>query len=151
MKSGWVITQEGTQHATEVVGLLSARKSAKSVKEYVEWLYALLNYEAEGHFALARYNSPYIPYKAQYWTTNTGVPVQSLMHCGHNPFLTACLAKNISLNSGDNIATYLQWTLPDRIECDPKTLMIKQKIPGRVCQAPVSLPFVSRSTVTLTT
>jgi hypothetical protein len=87
MKRAWIITQEGTRHAREVIAVLSARKSGKTVKEYIEWLYALLNCGPSEHFSLAKYNNPTNPYEAVFTRTNTGVPVDNLMFCGHNPFL----------------------------------------------------------------
>jgi hypothetical protein len=90
------LTQEGPQHPTEVIGILSARKSGQTIKEYVEWLYALLHYHPGDHLALSRYNNPTVVYEANFMTTNTGVPVDSTMTCGDNPFLVARRAKNIS-------------------------------------------------------
>ena len=139
MKSAWIITQEGTRHPTEVIGILSARNSAKSVKAYVEWFYALLHYAPGEHLAFAKYTRPHKPYKAQYWTTNTGVPVHSLMICGHNPYLVARLGKNISLIEGDEGA--LRWTEPDRIELHETPQLVIEKIPGCTLVAPIHLPL----------
>lgn len=142
MKSAWVITQEGTRQEPEVIGILSARKGAQLVEQHVEWLYALLHYEATEHMGLAKYNSPSIPYKVQYITTNTGVPVDNTMMCGHNPFLVARLAKNVTLIDADDGQSYrLRWTNPDRIVCDKDTHRIVEKVPGGTYEAPVRLPL----------
>ena len=141
MKSAWVITQEGTRHPQVVVGIISSRKSAQQIKEYVEWLYALLNYGPEDHLAQARYHNPYNPYKACFWQTNTGAPVDTLMMCGGNPHLVARRAKNIRLVESDGEQPLLEWTQPDRLVCDPQTLHVKEKIPGMTLQAPVHLPL----------
>ncbi len=77
MKRAWVITQEGPNYPTEVIGVLTARKSAATVKDYVEWLYALLHYGPDGHLAFATYTKRAIPCQAEYWTTNTGAPMNA--------------------------------------------------------------------------
>jgi hypothetical protein len=141
MKTAWVITQEGTQHETEVVGILSARKSENVVKQHVEWLYALLHYGPAEHVSLAQYNSPSNPYEAQFMTTNTGVPVQNTMMCGHNPYLVARLAKNVTLIDSDSDQPRLKWANPDRIVCDTDTLRVIERVPGGTCEAPVRLPL----------
>jgi hypothetical protein len=142
MTSAWIITQEGPQHPAEVIGILSARKSGQTIKEYVEWLYALLHYHPGDHLALARYNNPTVVYEAQFMTTNTGVPVDSAMTCGDNPFLVACRAKNIFLIESDDTASILKWTNPDRLVCDEQTPPnIIEKIPGTTSQAPIHLPL----------
>ena len=138
MKTAWIITQEGTRHPTEVIGILSARRSANKVKDYVEWLYALLHYAPSDHLAFANYNRPHNPYRAQYWTTNTGVPVQSRIICGHNPYLVARLGKNISLIEADEV---LCWTEPDRIVINTEPEFVMEKIPGLPLQAPIHLPL----------
>ena len=142
MTSAWVITREGTEeHTTEVLGILSARKTAKVIKEYVEWLYALLYYDPADHLAFARYNKPYNPYKAEYWQTNTGVSVQSKMSCGHNPILVARLAKRVKLISSANGVSNLQWKEPDRNICDPQTRYVTETIQGEMVNIPVHLPM----------
>jgi hypothetical protein len=146
MKSAWVITQEGTRHATEVIGILSARKGADTAKEYVEWLYALLHYGPTEHLGLAKYRKPFNPYEAQFITTNTGVPVCNTIMCGHNPFLVARLAKNLSLIDEDGDQPMLKWTNPDRLVCDRDTRRIIEKVPGGTYQAPIHLPLGSYST-----
>lgn len=139
MKSAWVITQEGTRHSTEVVGILSARKSAKKIKEYVEWLYALLHCGPSTHFDCAKYYKPINPYEAEYDRTNTGVPVSSTLRCGDNPYLVARLAKDVVL-TGEGEEPVLMWTNPDRLVCDQQTRRIVEKVPGGKYQAPVHLP-----------
>ena len=143
MKSAWVITQEGTQHATEVIGVLSARKSASAAKEYVEWLYALIHYGPEEHLGLAKYMKPINPYEAQFMTTNTGVPVIHTFICGHNPYLVARLAKNVTLIKADSKQPMLIWTNPDMPVCDKNTQRVIDKLPGGTREAPVHLPLGS--------
>jgi hypothetical protein len=136
MGSAWVITQEGTRHATEVIGILSARNSPEKIKEVVEFLYALFHYNAEEHISRARYNRPWNPYPAEYNRTNTGVRVMSLMFCGHNPYLVARLAKKLDLLPGE--PSELQWIEPDRIEIDGARVT---RTPGVQVRAVVNLPF----------
>src|ERR1019366_6053138 len=138
MKSAWVITQEGPWQSAEVVGIISARKSASTIKEYIEWLYALLHYEPDRHLDLAKYKKQPNPYDAQYHTTNTGIPVGTTIRCGDNPFLVARLAKNVALTDSDGEEPVLKWTEPDRLVCDEHTPgLIVEKIPGVACPAPV--------------
>jgi hypothetical protein len=141
MKRAWVITQEGTRQSTEVVGILSARKSGKTVKEYVEWLHALLNYAPSEHLNFAKYRNPTNLYEAEFTRTNTGAKVENVMMCGHNPFLVARLAKDIELIDPDGDQPILKWTNPDRLVCDEHTLHIIERIPGVTRQAPVHLPL----------
>lgn len=141
MKTAWVMTLEGTRHPSEVIGIVSARKGASTVREYVEWLYALLNYGPREHLDLARYNNSFKPYQAQYWTTNTRVPVQSLMVCGHNPYLEARLATNVVLVDPDGEQPILEWIEPQRIVCDRETGRVIEKVPGKLSRAPVRLPL----------
>jgi hypothetical protein len=141
MKRAWIITQEGPRTPTEVIGILSARKSSKIIKDYVEWLYALLHYSADDHLNMARYSSPTNPYEAKLWVTNTGVPVQTLMFCGHNPYLIARLASNVSIVNTSQDIFSLKWTEPDRLICDPQKLYVVDRIPGETVQFPVNLPL----------
>jgi hypothetical protein len=140
MKSAWIITREGTRRSTEVLGILSARKSAKKVKEYLEWLYALLHCPASTHFDDAKYKKTFITYGAEFDRTNTGVPVSTLIRCGDNPWLVARLAKDASLVKVDGEASVMRWTDPDRLVCDT-TPRIVEKIAGQTCQFPVRLPL----------
>jgi hypothetical protein len=141
MKSAWVITQEGTRHPTEVIGILSSRKSAKEIKGYLEWLYALLHSSPNAHLTLARYTHPEMPHEAEYEQTNTGIRVDSLMRCGHNPYLVACRARNVSLIDVSESASVLKWTNPDTLICDKQTPPNIEKIPGAKCEAPIHLPL----------
>jgi hypothetical protein len=136
MGSAWIITQEGTRHKTEVIGILSARNSPDKIKAYIEFIYALFHCNAEEHMSAARYNKPWNPYEAEYNRTNTGVRVQSTIFCGHNPYLVARLARGISLQQEE--PPRLQWTEPDRIEITGTKIT---RTPGIKMEALVSLPF----------
>ena len=140
IKRAWVITQEGTSNESEVIGIISSRKSSKTVKEHVEWLYALLYCYPEEHIGFAKYTKPEVTYEAKFWTTNTGVPMDNLMTCGHNPYLVARLATDVSLDSKGN-SSYLVWQDPDRFTCNTKTLQITEKIKGMTLRARVNLPL----------
>lgn len=145
MKSAWVVTQEGTRQTIEVIGILSARKGANSAKEYVEWLHALLHCGPAEHMDLAKYQKPSKPYEAKYMTTNTGVPVQHTITCGHNPYLVARLARDVSLVDVDGEQPILKWTNPDMPVCDKNTRRIVDTLPGSTHQAPVHLPLGRRT------
>ena len=141
MSKAWVITQEGTQTNMTVIGILSGRKSGNTIKDYVEWLYALMNYFPEEHLRLARYNNPANPYGAEYWRTNTGVQMQTKMTCGHNPWLEARLATNVRLVVPQGEDPILEWTESNRLVCDRNTLRVVEKMPGNTIRAPVNLPL----------
>ena len=105
MQTAWVITREGTRHPTEVLGILSARKSATKIKEHIEWLYALLHCGPIAHLEMAKYNNPDNTCKAENTRTNTGIPVSTTIRCGHNPYLAATLARNVVLYQVSEILT----------------------------------------------
>ena len=143
MKSAWVITQERTRHSKEVVGILSARKSPRKIKEYIEWLYALLHSSPSTHFEMAKYSSPVTPCEAEFDQTNTGIPVADTIRCGYNPYLVARLAKSVALVDADSEQPILRWTEPCRLVCDPRSPhQIVEKITGMATQARVHLPLI---------
>jgi hypothetical protein len=141
MTTAWIITREGTRHVPEVVAIVSARKSAKQIKSYIEFLYLLLECSAERNLEAARYTNAEISYEAQFDTTNTNVPVSDLLRCGRNPFLVARRAKNVSLIDGKDSVQILKWKNPQRLDCDPNTGHIVKKHEGVACQAVVNLPL----------
>jgi len=138
MKRAWIITQEGPSHSTEVIGILSSRYSDKRIKEYLQWLYELLNYYPDEHLGFSRYHKPFIPYKAQEnWTFHSGV--LSMITCGHNPYLVARLGKNLSLIDG----SILEWTEPDHVvNLLPPA---RETTPGDTIRVPAHLPLFSHS------
>ena len=141
LRSAWVIVQEGPQHPREVIGILSARKRAKKIKEHVEWLYALLHYHPSNHLDFVKYYNPVVLYEAEFGTTNTGIPVSDVMRCGDNPYLVAFLAKNILIVEGDKVSI-LKWTNLDiRIYDRQSPPNIIERIPGAEFQAPIHLPL----------
>lgn len=124
------------------MSILSARKDYRTIKKYIEWLYALISYKPERHFDFARYKKRENPYEATFHTTNTGVPISTIMRCGDNPYLEATLAKNVTLTECEGKMPLLKWSAPDRQVFDESTpWIIKEKIPGVACQAFVHLPL----------
>jgi hypothetical protein len=140
MKSAWIITQEGTQHRTEVLSVLSARKRPETIREYLEWLHTLLQYSPEEHFATARYNKPVKPYEAEYSETGSGNE-RNRITCGHNPYLEARLGRNVSLKDTDTDAPNVEWTEPDRLIRDRDTLRVERKVAGKTRCAPINVPL----------
>jgi hypothetical protein len=131
MTVAWVITREGPQHHTEVIGILSKRKSAH-IEEYVEWLCALLHYAPGEHLAFSRYNNPTVPYKAQIWPLNP-----YMVSCEN---IIACLGRNISLIESCGKESVLKWQIPDRRIFDQQSPPnIVEKIPGAIREAPIHL------------
>jgi hypothetical protein len=118
-----------------------ARKGGRAVKEFVEWLYVLLYYGPAEHLNVARYQNPSKVYEAVFDKTNTGVPVENTMMCGHNPFLVARLAKDVRLFEPDGEQPYLEWVNPDRLVCDERTRQVKERVLGATCRAPFQLPL----------
>src|SRR5262249_30258388 len=132
----WVITQEGTRQSTEVIGLLSSRKSPDKVRMIVEFIYALFNYSAGEHFSCSRYQKPQNPYPAEYNRINTGARNMSTIFCGHHPYLVARLAKNVRLLPSER--SEIEWTEPDRIEVHGSAIT---RSPGIRVHAVANLPF----------
>jgi hypothetical protein len=144
LKRAWVITLEGPQQPVEVIGVLSARKSGRKIKAYIEWLYALLSYMPSEHLGIAHYTKPLVLYEASFSTTNTGVPVNYEMMCGHDPFLVACLASDLNLMGEEEDKQVLRWTGPDRLVYDLQTPhVVVERIPGKEREAPIRLPLRS--------
>jgi len=143
IKSAWVITQEGTRHTREVISVFSARKAPARIKEYLEWLYALLHCYPDTHLAAAKYTKPKTPCEAEFDRTNINVPRAEVIRCGHNPLLVAVLAKDISLiDDDDGLPPRLKWTMPDRIIWNHQTLERKETMAGVTIIAPMNVPFV---------
>jgi hypothetical protein len=147
MKSAWVITREWVRHPMEVVGIVSARKHADAVKEFVEWLYLLLHCDAGAHLESAKYRKPPKLYPAELWTTNTGAPMDTLMRCGDHPWLVARRASQVILDDTDDEHPTLTWTDPNRLVCDLATRQIIEKVAGGKFQAPIRLPLSGRTPV----
>jgi hypothetical protein len=114
MTVAWVITREGPRHPTEVIGILSKRKSVR-IKEYVEWFCALLHYTPGEHLTFSRYNNPTVPHKAH-------LEKQDMVWCED---LIAVLGRNISLIKSCEKEPFLEWTNPN----------------GVICEAPIHLPL----------
>lgn len=141
-KTAWVITREGLEHPRSVViGILSARKHEKTVKEYIEWLYMLLYCSPGTHLEFARYTKPVVACEAEFYKTNTGVSVAEGMRCGDTPWLEARLAKDVILTDMDDGPALLRWTNPDILVCDGPTVVGKRL--GIRREAPVYLPLVT--------
>jgi len=142
MRRAWVVTIGGTKGPTEVVALISARRSDKHVKERIEWLNALLHGGPSTHFYAAKYNNPEGFSEAQYNRTNTGVRVSDMLYCGYNPFIIAQLATDVQLVEVEGHASVLRWTSPRKIRCDPDDPpRVVEIVPGVPCEAPMHLPM----------
>jgi hypothetical protein len=142
MKSAWVIVREGTRQSAEVLAVVSARESPEAMRDRLEWLYAVLHCGPETNMDAARYRKPSVPYEAKFSTTNSGIPHQAVVFCGHNPWLVAQLSRNLSLRwNGDEAV--LTWNTPERLVCNPdRPYEIIEKVFGIVRQARVSLPWL---------
>jgi hypothetical protein len=104
--------------------------------------FALLHYHPGDHLDLAKYNNPAVLYEAESGPTNTGVRVDYVIRCGDNPYLVACLAKNISLIETCEKVSVLKWTHQDIRIWDRQTPPnLIERIPGATSQAPIHLPL----------
>ncbi|WP_170340909.1 hypothetical protein [Ruegeria arenilitoris] len=87
------------------VGILSARTSAAKVREYVEVLYQVQKYNLCEQLDQARYNKPMLnPYPAAIVGSWEGS-----ITCGHNLFLEAFLAQEITVEideAGQEVLSY---------------------------------------------
>jgi hypothetical protein len=53
----------------------------------------------------------------------------------------ARLATDIQLSGENEDEPILKWTDPPRLVCDETTLHVKERIPGKSCEATVRLPL----------
>src|SRR6266487_4438313 len=141
----WVITREGPSHSTEVLGIISARNSDDKVKEYAEWLYALIYYGPEEHFSsFARYNNRKIPYEAEICkpypdSTNPDLIhalIPTVMTCGHNPYLVARRARDVEFIDRNDGVKILEWREWDIRSFDARTREKKSERRGKVVESP---------------
>lgn len=113
------------------------------MKRRIEALYALLHCGPETHMETARYAKRSVPFPAEFFTTNAGIPHQASIHCGHNPFLVAAFSTNLLLTWEKGGEPNLSWTTPERLICDPtRPYVFVDKVPGISRSARVSLPLV---------
>jgi hypothetical protein len=131
----WVITREGPSWPQEVVAIVSARRSEDFIKYTLELLCGLLHYSAEEQLAAARWNRPVNPYEA----TRARRGDAAALHCGHNPFLLARLARKVRLDSSSR----LEWQQPDRFE--PSASGPAKRVVGGMRSAPVKLIWQDRT------
>jgi hypothetical protein len=101
LKSAWIVTWFGSNtHKQPPVAILDRRKSARTVAEFVELLFATLKYDAEEKLRWTK--SPRDnPYRARI------SPFQRIT-CGHNPLLFARLVTDLRIVDGR-----LVWNEPE--------------------------------------
>ena len=87
----WLVTCAGPSKKTEIVGILSARRSTAYVKDFVERQYAdhFFSIDEKVALALGHWKNPY---KVSYAVHN-GAPHAEWMICGGNPYMEARLVK----------------------------------------------------------
>lgn len=100
LKSAWLVTWTGShQRERPPVAILDRRKSTRTVREFVEQLYAILTYTPEEKLRWTKAPRDN-PYRAE--ASGFG-----RITCGHNPFLFARLVSELQME-GDT----LKWTEP---------------------------------------
>ena len=113
LKSAWLITWEAAgEHARvndekKVVAVLNYRWTGRKVREFVEQLYASLEYSPSDKVRVAR-KSLDNPYPAQFGQAG-GAPWPAEVLCGHNPWLRARCVKNLRVVVGDDGVHHLEW------------------------------------------
>ena len=114
IKWSWIGDHANVNHPH--VGIWSARTSAGKIREYVED--KTQKYQLHEQLDQARYNKPQKnPYPAEFvgsWEGNIA--------CGHNPYLEAFLAEDISLaidTAGEEVLSYerIVQRNPTKSEC----------------------------------
>jgi hypothetical protein len=93
-KSAWLVTWEGTSSVPgdPIAAILNYRRSANSVRDFVELLYASLTYSPQEKLLLAKdpKTNPYPATKTHF----------QHIHCGHNPHLHARLVSGLKVIDG---------------------------------------------------
>jgi len=95
----WLITCEGTNKKAEIIGIITARRSATYVKDFVERQYAerFFSIDERVSLALGRWKNPY---PVSYAAFN-GVTHRDQMICGGNPYIEARIVKIKGLENGE--------------------------------------------------
>lgn len=105
----WLITWEwfGNHAAVDekVVDILSARRSAEWVREYLGRLYAVHHSSPTEMMRCAAYSNPESPrYPARYVHIADGkISYAGRIHCGDNPYLFARLVNNLEIDQDGRI------------------------------------------------
>jgi hypothetical protein len=94
--TAWLITKgNGAYPQTEIVDILSARRSVEAVQQYVERLHNSIAYTLWERCELAAYNKPRrSAYRAQvhpFADRSRGIEI----HCGHDPYFIARPVRNL--------------------------------------------------------
>ena len=110
-----MVTWEGTEISGDVVAIFNCRKSAKTIKDFIEQFYMVQNYSLHEKLTYA-YHGKNNPYSAKYTRSENGV---ERIICGHNPFLCARLVIKIMVSSDADGKDHLTWDeikVPTKVE-----------------------------------
>lgn len=105
-KSAWIVEWKGTDkkymEGKDIIAIFDSRKSPDTIKDFVENYYMSSKYSI---YEKAYYSShrKLNPYPAKYDSSN------GVIHCGHNPFISAKLVKNLHISVNDDGAEILAW------------------------------------------
>ncbi|OYX01780.1 MAG: hypothetical protein B7Z12_13405 [Caulobacter vibrioides] len=80
----------------KVIDIVSARRSAEWVRDYVERLYLTFKASNDELMRYAAYNKPgEVPYPAEFVRIGIGIPYSGQMRCGHDPHIYARLVADL--------------------------------------------------------
>ncbi|WP_102226881.1 hypothetical protein [Acidimangrovimonas sediminis] len=81
-----------------IICVLSAHRSPKKVREFVELYYASQSYSIAEQMGQADYNNPSPnPYPAEFQSVE-GVRHEGFITCGHNPWIEAFVADGVCID-----------------------------------------------------
>jgi hypothetical protein len=106
-KRAWLVTKEDSHGMQEVVAILSYRKSSETVADFVEQLHIATMYTEAEKLVYAKCPKDN-PYRAEYDRVN-GIQWGGRMTCGHNRFLVARVAGNLTVVQEESGEAHLVW------------------------------------------
>ena len=103
LNSAWVVTLEGTtinnKKSKNIIAIFSSRTSFSKIKSFMEKYYMSRNYSNFEKMLYAN-NRKKNPYPAT--TENIDSLRQTIITCGHNPFLKARAVRNLTVSNEDD-------------------------------------------------
>lgn len=99
-KSAWLITWEETTSSSKrleerVIAIFDSRTGSGTIKEFIERFYMADETLSDKVYYSSRRHK--YPYRAQYDTAPNGGYLYYSITCGHNPWISARIVKNLRL------------------------------------------------------
>ena len=109
----WVFTGESTERRDPFIAIFSARKSEKSVADFVEYYHLLMTLSAKEVAYFVNRPSK-IPYKATTVGQFNGIPHAGRIACGNSPSIYARLVSDLVVSHPDDDWTVetIRWKEP---------------------------------------